>query len=178
MDALSTIARPYAAAAFAQAKDEDKLSLWSEMLQFLAAVIAADEMSAIVTNPKIHADTKADLVLDICQGRMTETSENFVRVLAANGRLALAPEIAELYEGMRSEAEGQVDVKVTSAYALKPDYANVIAEAMEKRLGRKVNLDSEIDRDIIAGVVIRAGDLVIDLSARGRLQAMAAELVA
>jgi F-type H+-transporting ATPase subunit delta len=178
MEDITTIARPYATAVFDQAREEDNLGLWSEMLAFLASVSADPQLAGIISDPRIDKDKKTALMLDICGGRLSRTGENFLKVLVANGRLGVVGEIARIFDELRAEAEERIEVQVTSAYALNAKLEKEIADAMRKRLGREVNVTTEIDRSIMAGVVIRAGDLVIDASVRGRLQQLAAELTA
>ena len=93
-------------------------------------------------------------------------------MLAENNRLASIPDMQVQYEQLRRDAQGEVDAHVVSAYELTSEQANSIVEALGKRLSRKVKLTSEVDPDLIGGAIIRAGDLVIDGSLRGRLVGM------
>jgi len=172
----STMARPYALAAFKQAREEDELQRWSEMLHFLAGVASDRGMKGIISSPKIESDRLAELVIEIAGERLSETGGNFVKVLAEFDRLPLLPEIARVYDAERADFEGRSKVEVISAFELAPQFEQVIMGAMAKRLGRVIDLSVRVDESIIGGVVIRAGDLVIDLSLRGRLKQLALEL--
>ena len=176
MEDRTTQARPYAMAVFKLAQEKDQLGLWSEMLQFLAAAAGDATMKGIIANPRVTADKLAELLIEVGGGRLSDAGQNFVRVLAESGRLGLLPEMLALYEEERARAEQRQRVEVFAAYALNPKFKNMISEAMEKRLGRAVDVETRIDRDLIGGVVIHAGDLVIDASLRGRLQGLAAAL--
>ena len=172
----STIARPYAEAVFGRASESDKLDHWSDTLGLLAAIAQDERVAAAVANPKLESDQRIGLMLDICGEHLDQEGQNLVRLLVHNGRLSVLPEIAALYEELKNESQGSLDVKVISAYEVSEAQENQLAEALKKRLNRDIRVTSEIDGDLIGGVVIRAGDLVIDGSVRGNLQKLATEL--
>jgi len=172
----TTLARPYALAAFKVASEDDQLALWSEMLAFLAAVVEDATMKGIIADPRVEAEAQGKLIIEIAGGRLSERGQNFVKVLAENARLGLVPEIQAVYEEARAKAEKRQKVEVVSAYKLTVRFETMIADAMKKRLGCEVDVDSRIDRSLIGGVIIRAGDTVIDASLRGRLQGLASAL--
>jgi len=172
----STLARPYAEAAFEQAREEGKLEQWSEMLEFLKGVVSDRTMAGIIADPRVERARLVELLLDIGEGRLTETGKNFVRVLSYYRRLELLPEIAAVYGELRRRFEGRSRVEVISAYELDPKFEKAIAEAMAKRLDREVDISVQVDKSLIGGVIVRAGDLVIDASLRGRLAQLAQAL--
>ena len=176
MQKNTTVARPYAQAVFETASEENKLTEWSEMLGLLSAVVADAQMKVVLGNPKMDAAAQSDFVLGVCGQALSETGNNLVKVLAEARRLAIIPEINRMYEQLRAEAEGVIEVGVTSAYELAPEQQATISEVMAKRLGRKVEIAHEVDESLIGGVVIRAGDTVIDASVRGRLKALATQM--
>lgn len=176
MQEKTTIARPYAQAVFETASEESKLSEWSEMLGLLDAVVSDAQMQTVLSNPKLDAAALTEFVLGVCGESLNETGSNLVKVLADAGRLAIVPEINNLFEQLRAEAEGVIEVSVTSAYELAADQQAAISEVMAKRLGRKVEITSDVDDSLIGGVVIRAGDSVIDASVKGRLKALATQM--
>ncbi len=169
----STVARPYAQAAFELARDTGALSGWSEMLTFLAAVAQDPTMQAMFGTPELSDEQLGGLVIDIAGEHLDELGKNFVRVLAGNDRLALLPEIAEQFEEMRAEAEGTVEAEVVSAYELSDAQKQQLAQGLKKRFGREVKLVTRVDEGLIGGAVIRAGDLVIDGSAAEQLNRLA-----
>ena len=171
-----TIARPYAVAVFRHAQAEGKLDLWQEMLQFMAQVTADEQMATIISNPRVGGELQGQLMLEICGGRLNDAAENFAHLLIENGKLVLMPEIAELFQELKGEADGQIDAKLIAAYPVNAKFEQEIAAAMQKRLGREVKFTTDIDKSLIGGVVIRAGDMVIDASIRGKIEAMASEL--
>lgn len=174
----STIARPYAKAAFEEARDRKRLGPWSEALRTEAAVISDSRVEALLGNPRVTPEELAALVIDIAGAQLDDEGRNFVRTLADNRRLSLLPEIATRFDELKSEAEGVVDVAVTSAAPLDDSQLGKLAAALERRLGRSVRLQCATDPALIGGAVLRAGDLVIDGSLRGRLERIAYELTA
>jgi F-type H+-transporting ATPase subunit delta len=102
--------------------------------------------------------------------------QNFVRVLAENHRLPLLPEIAAQYEGLRAAVENTVDVEVTSAVALDAAQSENLKRALSTLLKRQVRMQNSVDSSLLGGAIVRAGDLVIDGSLKGRLERLATEL--
>ena len=177
MQDKTTIARPYAQAVFETASEGNNLVEWSGMLGLLETVVTDSQMKAVLSNPKMDAEALTDFILGVCGDALSETSRNLVRVLADAGRLSFVPELNKLYEQLRAEAEGVIDVGVSSAYELTSEQQATISTAMAKRLGRKVVITSDIDESLIGGMVIRAGDSVIDASVKGRLKALATQMM-
>ncbi len=173
----STIARPYAQAAFSLAESRGELKKWSEMLQCIAVVASDPTMQGLLDNPNIDGDRLIELFLDICGEKLDTHGQNFVRVLAENKRLVIAPEIAELYERKRADAEKTVEAEVTSAFPLSEAQKAQLVAALEKRFGRDVTLSCNIDESIIGGAIVRTGDLVIDASVTGQLEKLANTLI-
>ena len=167
------LARPYAVAAFKQADEEGRLGDWAEMLELLAAVARDPTMSGLIANPRVDRARLVDLFIEVCGDRLSDTGRNFVKVVGQYGRFALLPHISERFAEERAAREGRNQVHVTSAFELSKRQRKTIVKAMEGRLGTKVTLECAVDESLIGGVVIRAGDLVIDASLRGRLAQLA-----
>ncbi len=176
MAELKTLARPYAEGAFALAQERGELAPWSDMLALLAAVVADERVARIVVDPQLESRHLIGLVLDICGDRLTQEGKNFVRLLIENDRLAVLSAIAEEFEELRAEAEGIVEVEAISASELSAAQTERIKAAVKKRLGREIRLSTRVDPTLIGGVVIRAGDLVIDSSVTRRLHDLASQL--
>jgi len=171
-----TIARPYAEAVFARAVETESLDSWTEQLEFLAALVADPTMAGVIADPKFGGDQLTELMLEISEDRFNEEGQNLVKTLIQNGRLSISGDIAELYQQLKAESERVLKVHVTSAYALKSTQEKQIADALKAKLGYDITVTSEIDHDLIGGVHIRAGDMVIDGSVSGQLQQLANEL--
>lgn len=174
----STIARPYAKAAFEEARDRGRLGPWSEALRTAAAVISDPRVETLLGNPRVTAEELAGLVTEIAGAQLDEEGRNFVRTLADNHRLAVLPEISALFDELKAEAEGIIDVTVTSAAPLDDAQRGKLVAALERRLKRSVRLQCATDPALIGGAVLRAGDMVIDGSLRGKLERIAYELTA
>jgi F-type H+-transporting ATPase subunit delta len=171
-----TLARPYAEAAFQLAQDSKALKQWSEMLALSAAVAADPRVARLAVDPRVARERFTQLFLDICGKALSKEGANFIRVLQDNRRIALLPEIAQLFEARRAEAEGRIEAQVVSAFAITPEQTGKIATALKKKFGREVSVTTSVDAALIGGMIIRAGDVVIDGSVRGKLLALASHL--
>ena len=170
MQEKTTIARPYARAAFEQAHATNALGQWSGMLEFLAAVVSDPQMRKVISHPRMDPSRLSQMLVELCGARMAAGGENFIRLLAGAGRLAFTPEIHALFERQRTRAEGTSEVEIISAYELDEGQRARLADLVAKRLKRKVQVSARVDESIIGGVIIRDGDSVIDASLRGRLR--------
>ncbi|MES9992593.1 MAG: F0F1 ATP synthase subunit delta [Candidatus Thiodiazotropha sp.] len=172
----TTIARPYAEAVFDRAEESGKLDDWSEMLNFLTTVVESEEMAPVVGNPLVEQEALVSLLLEIAGDKLDQEGGNLIKVLVENNRLKVLPEIEALFEALKADKERISKVHVTSAFDLDAAQEKLIADALKAKLGRNVTITSEKDPELIGGVHIRAGDMVIDGSVRGQLQQLANEL--
>ncbi len=173
MAELSTFARPYAKAAFEAAQQTNELAKWSETLQVLAAVTQQEKVESALENPALTDARKVEILSDLCQDSMFDAARNFLTVLGDNKRLSLLPEIVEQFETLKAELEKSVDVEVTSAFQLGEAQINRLTQALKTKLNRDVQVITTVDSSLVGGAVIRAGDLVIDGSVRGKLHKLA-----
>ncbi|MBI1424036.1 MAG: F0F1 ATP synthase subunit delta [Gammaproteobacteria bacterium] len=173
----STVARPYALAAFELAKEKNELAKWSEMLQFTALVASDETMQQYIGNPHVSRESLGKLFFSICEGQLTDLGKNFIKVLIDNRRLDILPQIAMLYEYHRAEAERTIDAEVISAFPLSDAQQNLLADKLKQRLGRSVNLIAKVDPNLLGGAIVRAGDLVIDGSVNGQVDKLAQALM-
>jgi len=176
MSELATLARPYAAAVFKRAKETHATAKWSQSLAFMSAVLKNEDISVVIDNPKVSKQRLSALMLDICQEQVNLENENFLKLLILNNRLGLLPSIAKLFEAYKAEDEGYVEVEVSTAYALSKDAKQDVTTTLEKTLGKKIHMNVTVDKSLIGGILVRAGDRVIDGSIRGRLQQLAKRL--
>jgi len=174
----STVARPYAEAAFRLADSGGALDKWSKMLAALALVAADARVRVAVADPGLSAAKAAGIFISILAGRLSGEAENFLRVLAENGRLELLPQIRAQFEALKNEREGVVEAEVYSAFDLSDAQVADLAQRLEKKTGRKVRTRVHIDKELIGGVKLLLGDKVIDGSARAQLRALEAALKA
>ncbi|NAX22519.1 F0F1 ATP synthase subunit delta [Vibrio sp. V39_P1S14PM300] len=168
MSDLTTIARPYAKAAFDFAVEKGQLDQWGQMLSFAAEVAQNAQMQELLTG-SVAADKMADIFVAVCGEQVDANGQNLLKVMAENGRLRALPDVYEQFFALKQAHEKQIDVEVTSATELSQQQLADISSKLEQRLERKVKLNCSVDEALLGGVIIRAGDLVIDNSARGRL---------
>jgi len=169
MAELTTLARPYAKAAFEFADSANVLDAWSKALQELSAVVADEKVSAALSNPLATTEQNAQTVIDLLGESLDVKAQNFVRNIAANKRLELLDEISELFDLMKANREQILDVKIQSAFDMNEDQQVKLANALGKNLKRNVSLEIETDNSLIGGALIHAGDTLIDGSVKGRL---------
>ena len=168
----STVARPYAEAAFRLADGANALGKWSGMIAALAMVAGDKRVQAAIADPALSDAQVAGVFISVLAGRLDGGAENFVRVLAENKRLELLPEIRVQFEALKDEREGVVEAEVFTAFELTEAQVADLAQRLEKRTGRKVRTKVQVDKNLIGGVKIVIGDKVIDGSARGQLAAL------
>lgn len=178
MAELLTLARPYAKAAFAYASEQNATDAWSNVLQLLSAAVQDEAFSAYLNRPELTPAEQVGLFAKVLGNEQTEAVSNFLTLLADNGRLALLPEIDTEFEQLKSQNNNTVDVVIESAFPLDSVQEQKLAHALEKRLNSAVKITVEVNPALIAGVVIRAGDQVIDDSALSKLEKMRTRLLA
>jgi len=171
-----TIARPYAEAVLGRAQETGTLDLWSDMLGLLSALVQSPEVADLVTNPRLSCGQLEGALLEIAGAHLSEEGQNLLRILVQNRRIPVLPDIATLYEQGKRECQGALQVQVLSAYALDEAQEKALSDALKERLQRDIEISSKQDPDLIGGVLIRAGDLVIDGSVRGHLHRLANQL--
>jgi F-type H+-transporting ATPase subunit delta len=173
MAELTTLARPYAKAAFKFALENSQLDQWSAGLGVSAQVVADEDAARVLSAPQLTADEKANLIIDICGDNITDGLKNFLSVLSANHRLALLPDISALFDKLKADQEQSIDVEITSAFDLANEEQQKLAQALSQKFNREIHVSGETDKSLIGGVVIRSGDMVIDGSVAGRLKKLA-----
>ena len=172
---ITTIARPYAKAAFDFAVEKDTVDQWLAMLTFTSEV-ANNETVINMLKASTAATEMAELFIKVGGEQLNENGQNFIKVMAQNERLSVLPEVAVLFAEFRDEYLKQVEAEVVSATELSDAQQAEVAASLEKRLARKVKLNCSIDKSLIAGMVIRVGDLLIDGSTRGKLNRLGNQL--
>ncbi len=176
MAELSTLARPYAKAAFEYARERSGIDAWSAQLITAASVAADDKVAALLDNPSLTDEQQANALSDVCGDEIGAEMKNFIAILATNKRLSLLPEIAQQFELFKANLEKSVDVEVISAFDLADETTAKLASVLGEKLEREVKVSTSTDKDLLGGVLIRAGDTVIDGSVRGRLNKLAEAL--
>jgi len=177
----SSIARPYAVAAFELAQESGQLAGWSDTLQAAGLAVADETMARMISAPNIDDAVVVGVIADVCRQAVTtpvdaDRVRNLLRLLAENGRLPVLPEIAARFDKLKTEVENSVDVVLTAAAPVDEAQRATIVEALKKRFGRTVNLHFKLDENLIGGARLQAGDLVIDGSIRTGLEKLSSAL--
>ncbi len=173
-----TTARPYAKAIFQLAKQGSNFDVWSERLKFLSAVVADKNVAQALQDPNSTATARASLIEKIAGDKLDGEAVNMIRLLAENGRLGSMSSISSLYDDYRAQDEGTLEAEVISAIALDDNYRAKLSESLQRKFNKKVNIVNTIDESLIAGAIIRAGDVVIDGSVKGKLAQLGGNLSA
>lgn len=176
MTDVITIARPYAKAIFELAFAHKTLQEWKSMLTTLALIASDKNMQSMLFNPLLSKEQLAKLFLDVAKDTVNEEGKRFVEQLANKSRLSLLPAIRDRYETLLAEHEKTIDVKVVSAYPLDKDRLKKLQKALQNFLNRQVTMQFDVDSTLLGGVIIHAGDQVIDGSLRGRLHQLSESL--
>jgi F-type H+-transporting ATPase subunit delta len=172
----ATIARPYARAAFAHACEAKDLAAWSKLLGSGAAAVSDPRVERLLSHPLVTGEQLVGLLVDVSKKAAGAEGRNFLMTLAQNRRLGYLPEIAAQFEVLRAEVEGVIDVEVIAAREIAPAQQKRLTAALEKRLGREVRMQVRLDESLVGGAIVRAGDLVIDGSLKGRLARLGSAL--
>lgn len=180
----NTIARPYAQAVFELANESGDLATWSKALDIAAQLLADGQVVAYLGDPEFSNAQRLDFLTGLFAKAGAKTlagqdkkGTNFLKLLLEYRRVAVLPEISAHFEALKAKIENVVDVTVTSASAISKTQQDTISKALRARLGRDVNIATEIDENLIGGAVIKAGDVVIDGSLRARLEGLATALI-
>lgn len=176
MAELITVARPYAEAVFALAREQNALPEWAQMLRLASGVATDPQMRAALDNPKLHAGAKESLFLSVCGDKLNNDGRRFMRVLLEADRIGLLPEIRQLFDALKDGADGVARAHIASAFPLDEAQLSALKTTLERRFGKKIEATVSIDPELIGGAKIVVGDSVIDGSVLGELQAMANHL--
>jgi F-type H+-transporting ATPase subunit delta len=168
-----TLARPYAEAVHRLAMQHNAFAQWSDMLALTASVAQDEQIVRLATDPNCSDQQLERLLLAVCGAELSEQGVNFIKLLVENGRIGLLPRIQELYEKLRAEQSGEIDASVTSAFPMTDAQLAELVAVLERRFKRKIKATVKVDPELIGGVMVVAGDEVLDDSVRGKLQTMA-----
>ncbi|MBM3202391.1 F0F1 ATP synthase subunit delta [Candidatus Woesearchaeota archaeon] len=176
MQELTTLARPYAVAAYKRAKETLNTQQWSEQLGFLTGLLETPEIAQAANHPAVDKTWFASVILEQCGEGLDTEMRNFVRLLVQNRRLGLIRQICELFRQYKADDEGYIEVEVRSAFAIDEVEQIKLATSLGNVFRKKTHLNISVDPTLIGGIHVRAGDRVIDYSVRGQIQRMAQRL--
>ena len=176
MSDFTTAARPYANAVYDLAKETGSLESWGDALANLAAIVADEDMKKLLSSPEMGSQQKSELIIQIMGDRLTEQQQNLVKLMAENGRLMSMSYVLDQFEIARAKAENKIDAEVISAFELTAEQTDELAKTLKNKLGCEITLTTSIDESLIGGVVIKAGDTIIDASMKSQLDSLAISL--
>ena len=178
MAEISTIARPYAVAAYKLGREQKALGKWSEMLGFAAAVASDAQIKAYIQDPKVVSSELLATFLKVCGDQLNENGQNLIKVLVEYGRLYILPEIYSAFEALKAQDEGTLDAEIIAATKISAADTKDLVKRLEAKFGKKIEASVSVDPEIIGGIKIIVGDTVIDASVKGQLQNLAYTLTA
>lgn len=178
MAEISTIARPYAVAAYKLGREQKALAKWSEMLGFAAAVANDAQIKAYIEDPKVISAELEATFLKVCADQLNENGQNLIKILVEYGRLSILPEIHNAFEALKAQDEGTLDATIVSAAKISAAETKDLVKRLEAKFGKKIEAIVSVDPEIIGGIKIIVGDTVIDASVKGQLQNLAYSLTA
>jgi len=176
MSSLTTLARPYAKAAFELAQGDGDLEAWDDMLSLVATVTRDDSMASWLNSPHSSADKAVEIIVAAMGEDINARFQGYLGVLADNNRLPLCTEISRLFQQLRLETEKRLDVRVVSAIPLQDSQAERMRSALARRFDREITIRNDVDPEVLGGAIIYAGDQVIDGSIIGRLKRLETSL--
>lgn len=172
----TTLARPYANAVYQLAVASSSIDSWTEALAMMSAVASDEAMSKVLVNPSLGKEQKGEIFSSVLDGKLSEQQNNLVKLMAENGRLSIMPDVAEQFEAYRAQIEGKVEAEVTSAFPLSSEQESAITSTLKNKLGCDVSITTSTDESLLGGVVIKAGDTIIDASIKSQLSKLASTL--
>jgi len=178
---FTTAARPYANAVYdiaseTGADNKSSLDSWSDALANLATVINDAQISSLLDSPETSKAEKGELVISVLGDNLNAQQQNLVKLMAENGRLKLMSDVVEQFEVARAKAENKIEAEVISAFELTPEQTDELINTLKNKLGKEITLTTTIDKSLIGGVIIKAGDTIIDASMKSQLDSLALSL--
>jgi F-type H+-transporting ATPase subunit delta len=173
----ASTARPYAKAIFELAQESATFDGWSDAMAKISAIVGDESFTALASDPRVESARIADLLIELSQDVLPTGGDNFINLLVQNDRLGAVHDIAQQYSEMVAKAQASVNAEVITARALSDSQKANLEAALEQRLGLKVSLQESVDPSLIGGAIVKAGDLVIDGSARGRIEKLTSALL-
>ena len=176
MTDFTTAARPYANAVYDTASGSNSLDSWGDALTNLAAIVSDAQMSRLLESPDLGKAEKGELIIKVLGDNLTDKQQNLVKLMAENNRLKLMPDVLAQFEVARANAENKIEAEITSAFELSAEQISELVNTLKNKLGSDVTVTTSIDESLIGGVIIKAGDTIIDASMKSQLDSLALSL--
>ena len=169
-----TLARPYAKAAFDYAKGAGLVDSWLKQLTVSAGLASVDKVSASFSSPE---KDNSQLVGMLAGTDADVGYTNLIQLMADNNRLALLPDVVNVFKYISEQDAKALSADVFTAAELDQKQLESISASLSKRTGKMVNLTQHVDKSLLSGARIVAGDLVIDGSLKAKLAKLKTELL-
>jgi F-type H+-transporting ATPase subunit delta len=167
---MAEAARVYAEALFEAGRDKGKLdSIQSQLAQFADAVDDSRELQVFLFSPYLSSADKREGLGRAISGAEPELT-NFLELLVEKGRMPEVFRIRRQLDELWKKENRRLDVTVTSAVELDPAVVGRIGQEVERQTGEGVELSSRVDEDILGGIVLKVGNMILDASIRSRLE--------
>lgn len=179
MTDFTTAARPYAKAVYdlaSGAQDSAALDAWGDALANLANIVSEAQVSELLASPETSKEQKGEILIQIMGDNLDVQQQNLVKLMAENGRLQIMPDVLEQFEVARAKAENKIEAEVISAFELSAEQTDELVNTLKNKFGCEVTLTTTVDESLIGGVVIKAGDTIIDASMKSQLDSLALSL--
>lgn len=176
MTDFTTAARPYANAVYDTASESNSLDSWGDALTNLAAIVSDAQISKLLESPDLGKAEKGELIIKVLGDNLTDKQQNLVRLMAENNRLKLMPDVLAQFEVARAKAENKIEAEITSAFELSAEQVSELVNTLKNKLGSDITVTTSIDESLIGGVIIKAGDTIIDASMKSQLDSLALSL--
>lgn len=177
MARLKSAARRYAEAAFQVAVGDDTLDAWRKDLDTAAAVVGQERIGRALANPAIPLETRIATAEATFGQLVGPKVMNLLRLMLRRGRIQELPRLAAEFSRLDDERQGIARASVTSTLPLEPDEVSALKERLASSTDRRVELDLNVDPELLGGLVVRLGDLLVDGSVRSRLERLRNRLV-
>lgn len=167
MSGLTTIARPYAKAAFGYASDNGAVDQWSSMLELAKTLSLAPELQKAAL--RLQPEQLMQLYFDVAGEYFDEPLQNFIKVIIENRRTSALSDIYQQFQLLSAEALNVKEVTVTTSIELSEAQLAELVKSLEKHFDCSVKMNCLVDSELIGGAVIRSGDTVLDNSLVSRI---------
>jgi F-type H+-transporting ATPase subunit delta len=176
MSDLTTLAKPYAKAVYALAKEQSTVAVWENLLGTLKDIVTLPETQQLLDMPEFDRAKAAQLLVKLLGGDLDQFGVNFIRLLAKNHRIDLIADIAQQFDALKAQDENKTHVNLTTAVSVEDEVQRRLTEEVSKKLNTESALQFEVDENIIGGIVLRIDDKVIDISIKNALKRLQKQL--
>lgn len=174
MSELTTIARPYARAAYDFAKEHNAVEQWLNMLMFIDGIVSNSDFQQILkTGNQVLITT---VLAKVSENYLNEYGINFVKLLIENKRLDVIGDILKEFKKIKDDDESVMNVEIVSAEKLSSSDFNKLLKFLKNKYQKVIKMSNTVDPSILGGVIIKTENDVLDDSLKHRIESLAEEL--